>query len=155
MRRIACLTRMMQMQITMETGNLNPFEELSGRYLVIEEITKTVHLVPIGSAPVPPGEVPTPVIPSAENPTQQTTTTPHNTSNHSRIRNGGLRYLPKIRCFRCGNFGHKKRSCPYKVAPTKCFRCNRWGHSKRHCPAQLFPYPSHLKAKKATSSPAE
>lgn len=38
-----------------------------------------------------------------------------------------------LRCFNCGEGGHKSKDCKSKSLGTKCFKCNRFGHVAINC----------------------
>lgn len=42
-----------------------------------------------------------------------------------------------VRCFNCGENGHRSSSCTKKSLGKKCFKCNRFGHEANNCYAQL------------------
>ncbi|XP_067204182.1 uncharacterized protein [Linepithema humile] len=39
----------------------------------------------------------------------------------------------EVRCFNCGELGHKSTMCESKNKGTKCFRCNEFGHKSIDC----------------------
>lgn len=39
----------------------------------------------------------------------------------------------EIRCFNCGEVGHKSMVCENKNKGTKCFKCNEFGHKSLDC----------------------
>lgn len=39
----------------------------------------------------------------------------------------------EIRCFNCGEIGHKSTACENKSKDVKCFRCNEFGHKSVDC----------------------
>lgn len=42
-----------------------------------------------------------------------------------------------IRCYSCGNKGHRSDKCPNKSKGVKCFRCNEYGHKAPDCTMKI------------------
>src|SRR5690606_15621791 len=40
---------------------------------------------------------------------------------------------PRLRCYSCGEVGHKSENCAFKVKGMKCFSCNQFGHKSSQC----------------------
>lgn len=50
------------------------------------------------------------------------------TSRSANISTVKKRPKDEIRCYNCGETGHKSTSCENKSKGTKCFKCNEFGH---------------------------
>lgn len=45
----------------------------------------------------------------------------------------------EVRCFSCGDKGHKSKDCPSKGKGLKCFKCNSFGHIAPKCTTNIVP----------------
>lgn len=41
--------------------------------------------------------------------------------------------IPKLQCYRCGQYGHTKVSCNTDLSQYQCHNCGKYGHIKTNC----------------------